>query len=150
MKKLVLFFMLPFFGLTQVKGIETRDTLSFYDMFMCSCSCLVYDHLSKTYDYHYAFYDINHEIGDKEIDSIYNKLVDVLVLNGLDVTKPSKVIATSPQIDVRQIKKNYRNGNIKDGRYNYNIGNYLICFIYSIDMIELFIYEDPYKNKKIK
>lgn len=150
MKKLVLFFMLPFFGLTQVKGIETRDTLSFYDMFMCSCSCLVYDHLSKTYDYHYAFYDINHEIGDKEIDSIYNKLVDVLVLNGLDVDKPSKVIATSPLIDVRQIKKNYRTGNIKDGRYNYNIGNYLICFIYSIDMIELFIYEDPYKNKKIK
>lgn len=150
MKKLVLFFMLPFFGLTQVKGIETRDTLSFYDMFICSCPCLVFDYLSKTYDYHYAFYDINHEIGDKEIDSIYNKLVDVLALNGLDVTKPSKVIATSPLIDVRQIKKNFRNGNIKDGRYNYNIGNYLICFIYSIDMIELFIYEDPYKNKKIK
>jgi len=142
--------MLPFLGFTQVKGIETKDTLSFYDMFMCGCPCLVYDHLSKTYDYHYAFYDINHKIGNKEIDSIYNKLVGVLMANDLDVRNPSKVIAISPQIDIKQIKKNYRTGNIKDGRYNYNIGNYLICFIYSIDMIELFIYEDPYKNKKIK
>ena len=148
MKKLILFILLPFLGLTQVKGIETKDTLSFYEMFLCNCPCLVYDNLSKTYDYHYSFYDINNDIGDVEVDTIYNKLVKVLTLNDLDITKPSKVIATSSQIDVKQIKKGYRTGNIKEGRYNYNKGDYLICFIYNMDMIELFIYEDPYKNKK--
>ena len=69
--------------------------------------------------------------------------------NDLDVRNPSKVIAISPQIDIKQIKKNYRTGNFEDGRYNYKLGDYLICFMYSIDVVELFIYEDPYKNKKI-
>lgn len=145
MKKLVLFFMLPFFGLTQVKGIETRDTLTFYDMFKCNCPCLVYDNISETYDYHYAFYYMNGGIDNKDVDTIYNKLVDILSENDLDVKTPSKVIADSPQINISKIKRGYRNGDINEGRYNYNLGDYLICFIYSMDKIELFIYKDPYK-----
>lgn len=139
-------FLIPFFGFTQVKGIQTKDTLSFYDMTICSCPCLVYDNISNTYDYHYAFYNDNKNIGSLEVDSVYNKLVEILLLNGLDVNKPSKVIGTSPQIDIKGIKKSYRSGNIKDGRYNYIKGDYIICFLYSIDDIELFIYKDPYKK----
>lgn len=145
MIKFILFILLPFFGITQVKGIETNDTLSFTEMFLCNCPCLVYDNISETYDYHYAFYDINRDIGHKEVDTIYNKLVNILSLNGLSVQNPSKIDATSHNIDIRQIKKSFKNGTIKDGRYNYNLGDYLICFIYTMDKIELFIYKDPYK-----
>ena len=147
MKKLALFFIIPFFGFTQVKGIQTKDTLDFYDMTICGCPCVVYDNISGTYDYHYAFYDDNHNIGDAEVDKIYNKLVEILSLNGLNIKKPFESIPKSTQIDVNQIKKSYKLGNVKDSRYNYNVGDYLICFLYSNKEIELFIYKDPYGHK---
>ncbi len=145
MKKLILIFMLPIFCFGQVKGIKTKDTLDFYDMTICGCPCLVYDNISNIYDYHYGFYDDNHDIGDAEVDKIYNKLVEILLVNNIDVDKPSSVISAPLKINLKEIKNGYKFDNIKDGRYNYIKGDYLICFLYSINNIELFIYKDPYK-----
>jgi hypothetical protein len=115
-------------------------------MYTCGCFCSSESEVVLGEINYYMTFDIddypNMEI--EYMEKVYNKLMEVLQLNGHDVMDPDVIqvsdYATYPNL--KDIKTKLRIGFCPEERFDYIIKGYVVSLIYSSTEYQLFIYKN--------
>jgi len=143
--RVLVFCLISFCAGAQVKGIENADTMFAYDNYKCGCLGAVYVDFGGSFGdgyFHTMVFDADYSsVGVKQLDIVYNKFVDIMKLNELDIKKPYEANSSSPYPNIYDIKKMYNMGRVPEESFKYLINGYIISFSYSSTQISLDIFE---------